>query len=181
MTYFSKLPLTTYELNSNTTVVRDILTRVAFISEYKPYSDLYNNYFIMDGETPQSVALKFYKSTSYHWVVLLFNEIHNPLFDWPLNQLTLTNRIIDFYGEAVANETRHYEMDGVIVGEYKEFKQGITWIPPENPGVADNLEYTNITFMDYENRLNDEKRVIKIMRPELLGDFVAQFEESMNG
>lgn len=181
MSYFSKLPLTTYEFNSNTTVVRDILTRAAFISEYKPYTDLYDTYLILDGETPQSVALKFYKNTSYHWVVLLFNEIHNPLFDWPLDQLTLTNRLIDFYGETTMNSVRHYEKDGVVVGEYKEYNKNITWVPPLNPGPINNLVYTPITFMDYENRLNDEKRVIRIMRPELLGDFVAQFEESMNG
>lgn len=181
MTYFSKLPLTTYEFNSSSSIVRNILTRSSFISEYKPYTDLYNTYLIQDGETPQSVALKFYNSTTYHWIVLLFNEIHNPLFDWPLDQLTLTNNLINIYGETTMYMTRHYEKDGVIVGEFKEFNSNVTWTPPDNPGGINSLVYNPVSFIDYENKLNDEKRFIKIMKPELISDFITQFEESMNG
>lgn len=180
MSYFSKLPLTPYEFNSNTSIVRNILTRNLFVSEYKPYTDLYDTYLIEDGESAQSVALKFYKSTTYHWVVLLFNEIHNPLFDWPLDQLTLSNSIINFYGQENMYKVRHYEKNGLIVGQYKEFNPDTVWLPPDNPG-PNNLNIYPVTFIEYENKLNDEKRVIKLLRPELLGEFILQFEGFMNG
>jgi hypothetical protein len=147
-----------------------------FISEYKPYTDLYSSYTILDGDTPQSLALKYYSSASYHWVIMMFNEIHNPYFEWPIDAFTLKNICIDKYGEDVMYMTRHIvDYDGDIVGEVKIFDKSYTWIPPE---IMPNT--IPISFYDYEEELNDAKREIHILRPELLGDFVKQFGVSIN-
>lgn len=174
MTYFSKFPYTTYELKGSEIVVRDILKRSAFISEYKPYVDLYSTYTIKDGETPQSIAYKVYGAASYHWVVLMFNEIHNPYFDWPLNSLNLEKYCWDKYNQ-VMYQTKHYELDGNVVGIIKEFNPNITWVPPVFTGLG-----SAVSFYDFETQLNDAKREIRILRPELLGEFVKQFGESLS-
>jgi Base plate wedge protein 53 len=178
MTYFSKFPLTSYELNLKATIVTDILRRTAFISEYKPYTDLYTSYTIRDGESAQTIGKRIYGSSFYHWVVLIFNEIHDPTFDWPLDQLSLELMAIDKYGPAVYM-TRHFEKDGHVIGEVKEFVAGTTWISPTNPGPLD-LSIIPISFYDHEQKLNDEKRNIKLMRPELLSEFVKQHESAIN-
>lgn len=174
MTYFSKLPYTTYEITGSEVVVKDILKRSAFISEYRPYTDLYSSYTIKDGETPQTIANELYGASTFHWVVLLFNEIHNPYFDWPLNSLDLEKYCIDKYGPDMY-ETKHYEVEGSVVGRVKDYQQGVDWVPPTflGQGLA-------VSFYDHETKLNDLKREIKLLRPELLGEFVRQFGESMN-
>ena len=174
MSYFEKFPLLVYEFNSKSVVVRDILCRASFLSEHKPLTDLYTKYNILDGETPQSLALKFYGSTFYHWVIL-FNEIHDPHFDWPMDIVNLESVCIDKYGQDTMYMTKHWVRDDIVIGEIKEFVKGIPWIPPENPGLA-----TAVSFYDYEQELNDTRRIISIMRPELLGDFVNQFTEAVN-
>lgn len=175
MSYFSKFPLITYELNNNESVVKDILRRCTFISEYKPYSDLYTQYTIHEGDTPQSLAIKFYKSPYYHWVILMFNEIHNVYFDWPLDQFTLEEMCRKRYGVSNMYKTKHYEVDGIVVGEVKEFSEDVEWVEPVFTGLA-----TAVSFYDYEIQLNEAKRNIAILRPELLASFVNQFESSIN-
>lgn len=176
MTYFKAFPLTTYELNGEESVVTDILRRVRFMSEWKTYADLYTPHMISEGETPQTLAMEFYGAATYHWIILIFNEIHNPYFEWPMDTRTLIEYCRQKYGESTMYMTRHYESNGNIIGEVKEFNTNVPWVHPVQQG-----EHLAVSFFDYEDKLNEEKRIIKIMRPELLGSFVSQFEGSING
>jgi len=177
MSYFEKFPLIVYEFNSKNTVVKDILCRNMMASEYKPLTDLYSKYNVVDGETPQLLAQRFYGSSFYHWVILLFNEIHNPYFDWPVHSSSIENICIDKYGSENINAIRHYtNSDGIIIGEIKTFSSDVVWVPPANP-----FGGNPVTFYEHEEIINESKRKIMMMRPELLGDFVSQFEVKING
>lgn len=187
MSYFSKIPLTTYNFNNKTSVVKDILRRAAFLSEVL-YKDVYTVYTVQDGETPELVALETYGAATYHWVVLLFNEIHNPYFDWPINQISLeyycTKKYgLDTDGQPIMFKVKHYEYNDRAVGEITQWTHGVTYIHPQIPldleGNIIQLAYP-VTFYEYEQQLNDEKRIIKLLKPELLGTFIRQFEASIN-
>ena len=104
----------------------------------------------------------------------MFNEIHNPYFEWPLEQFSLERMCVNKYGADNLYKTKHYVKNDIIVGEIKEFSQDFAWVPPTFTGMA-----TAISFYEYEQQLNDSRRVISIMRPELLGEFVRQFEKSI--
>lgn len=187
MSYFSKIPLTTYEFNSKVSVVKDIMRRVAFLSEV-PIRNLYDIYTIEDGDTPESIALSIYGATTYHWIIMLFNEIHNPYLDWPIDQ-----NVINYYcekkygldtdGEFLMLKVSHYEYENQIIGEFNTWVSGITWVPPTVPrDLEGNIiqQAYPVTFYEYEQQLNDKKRIIKILKPELLGSFVRQFEAQIN-
>lgn len=177
MTYFTQFPLTTYEFNGISNNVKDIFRRAKFMTEYKSGADIYTPYLISDGETPQSLANTLYGSAFYHWVILIFNEIHDPIFDWPLEQNSIDIICKNKYGDYM-HSLKHFELSGSIVGEVKDFTS--PWIPPVNP-YPGNVEINGVTFYEYETTLNEAKRNIVIMRPELLGDFVTQFEKAING
>jgi hypothetical protein len=174
MNYFENFPLMNYEFSGKDYLARDILRRSVFISEYRPYTDLFQTYTIKDGETPQSLAKEIYKSQYYDWVILVTNELHNPYFDWPLNQLDLERICEERYGDAIYY-TRHWEINDLIVGEIKVFKDAASWVAPVYTGQA-----VAVSFYDYEQKLNDDKRNISILRPQLLSDFVTQFGNSIN-
>lgn len=176
MSYFTKFPHIVYEFNGKETVVKDILRRVAFLTEYKPYTDLYQTYTIIDGDTPQSLAIKFYGIPTYHWIVLMFNEIHNPYFDWPLDTANLDIQCKEHYGPVTMYMTRHYEIDGAVIGEINSFSKTVQWVSPKEVPFA-----LPVSFYEHEQKLNDERRIIKVLRPELLGEFVTQFEKHING
>lgn len=161
-----------------TYVIKDIFRHASFISEYKPLSDLYQTYTVNDGETPHTIAEQFYGASEYYWVILIFNNLYSMTTDWPLDQYTLERFCSQKYTDAHMYQTRHYERDDSVIGEVKDFYVG--WTVPANPGPLDPTVYP-VSFYDFEARLNDAKRKILILRPELLSEFLTQFGEAISG
>jgi hypothetical protein len=54
-------------------------------------------YFIEDGERPDVVSYKLYGKPDLHWLLFLFNDIINPLFDWPLSAKDIQRNIEEKY------------------------------------------------------------------------------------
>jgi hypothetical protein len=65
--------------------VTDIFKRFKFLDRFKNSIRFYQDYYIRDNESPEHVALKFYGDVHWSWLVLLFNEILDPFFDWPIS------------------------------------------------------------------------------------------------
>ena len=84
--HFPKILLdSTTGATSGARLAVDILRRVAFSSQGMTGSQYFVQYNIKDYETPETVADSLYGSSEYHWIVLSFNNIINPLFEWPLS------------------------------------------------------------------------------------------------
>lgn len=116
MKYFSQIPLTTYpNLNGdeNTSVVlTNLLTRSAFLREIMGNVSLFYDYQVKDGETPEIIADKLYGDPSRFWIVLLFNNLSNPYYDFPLTTDQLHDLIVAKYGQSLETSQstiHHYE------------------------------------------------------------------------
>ncbi len=107
--YFNFFPKTLYSLSDKSTsadFVTNIIARFGFENELKENSNIYYPYDIQDGDTPETIANKYYGSPERHWVVLLFNDIIDPQYDWPLDQRTIIKYINDKYtANGAANTT----------------------------------------------------------------------------
>lgn len=105
--YFNYFPTTYYSNSNNSTAldtVTNIIARFAFEDTLKENTSIFYPYEIQDGDTPEMIANKFYGSPEKHWIVLLFNNIIDPQYDWPLDQRTLIKHINDKYS---ANGATH--------------------------------------------------------------------------
>jgi hypothetical protein len=94
--YFNYFPKTFYTSDNNSSgvdSVTNIISRFAFERQLKENSSAFYPYQIQDSDTPEIVADKYYDSPERHWIVLLFNDIIDPQFDWPLNTRVLVNYI----------------------------------------------------------------------------------------
>jgi hypothetical protein len=107
--YFKSFPYTYYSLDDASTVqvVTNITNRVTISEEVKTNLGLFDEYDIKDGETPELVANKFYSNSELHWLVLHYNDIVDPRFDWPMDTNNLNRYIIGKYADA--NATHHFE------------------------------------------------------------------------
>lgn len=168
--YFDKFPLIYYVFDQNNTevtkIVRDITLNVRLRKQLLSNITLYDYYDIQEGETPEIIASKIYGSPEYHWIIMLVNERFDYKSDFPMDQHTLNNYIIDKYGpnESDWYNIHHYEdEDGFIV--------------PYNPDYAINLNA--ISNYDYEVKLNDSKRQIKLIHPKLVGQILRQYGDIM--
>jgi len=85
--YFNYFPKTFYSSN-NTSIgldsVTNIIARFGFEQSLKNNSSAFYKYQIQESDTPEIIAHKYYGSAERHWIVLLFNDIIDPQFDWPL-------------------------------------------------------------------------------------------------
>ena len=107
--YFKSFPFTFYTLDNTTTVqvVTNITNRTNISDEVKQNLSLFDEYDIKDGETPELLADKFYNNPELHWLILHYNDIIDPRFDWPLD----TNNLSRYTAGKYANVTgiHHYE------------------------------------------------------------------------
>ena len=95
MFYFNYFPKILYDPDGsgNVRIVTNIMKRIRVRANMKKEFTFLDPYDVQDGETPEMVADKIYGDTGLHWVVLLFNDIINPYYDWPLSNRKLESYI----------------------------------------------------------------------------------------
>lgn len=86
--FFNYYPKTYYTSGANNVTsldtVTNLIARFGFEKELKENSSTFYPYQIKDSDTPEIIAAKYYDSPERHWIVLLFNDIIDPQYDWPL-------------------------------------------------------------------------------------------------
>lgn len=101
MAYFSKFPLTRYPFLQDSEVKRklvvNVLRRVGISPELKNATEAFVEYTVQDGETPELIADKLYGNVDMHWLVLIFNDVIHPYYDWPKDTFTTENWIEKTY------------------------------------------------------------------------------------
>lgn len=164
--YFKKFPVINYSLDGGLTSfqITDIFRRVRAFDNNLQTSLIYDDYDILDGETPEIVADKFYNESYYHWVILLANNILDPRFDWPLGNAELRTFVRRKYNIENIDAIKHYvnENDEVVHSSYAGTKYPVS-------------------YYDYEEAINEAKRRISIVKAQFLPAFVNSFNGSING
>lgn len=149
------------------------------------YKTMYNTtlwqfHTVVEGETPETIANKYYGEASDHWVILLVNNIVDPYFDWALSNRELVAMVKSSYGEDAVDRVHHL----IDLTTKKWVDQATARQYVTEDGVvfkALPANFSPVTNLEYENMLNDEKRDIKILSPRYLQDFKNQFEDAMRG
>jgi len=184
MFYFEPFPTINYDIkkNGNKTEVTDLFLRYKILDVFKNQSAVYYNYSIKDGERPDVIAAKYYDDESLDWIILLVNNIVDPQFDWPLDNKAFSNYITKKYGSITAarEQTHHYEQ---IIQQQEVLFDG-TVIPEEyyeidltTYNTLSSSEKRIVTSYEYEDRLNEAKRDIKLLSEEYVFDLVNQVKD----
>lgn len=164
--YFSMMPRLLMSIDGNVNsykLVTDITSRVSGSSEIRNNVFLYDTYDIQDNDSPEIIAAKVYNDPQLHWVILLCNDIIDPVYDWLLPYDILLEHVIQTYGgKENIYLTHHYENEN---GD---------WVSPDYPNAA------RITNMEYEERENEKKRSIKILQPTYVTAFVNEVETKLS-
>ena len=101
MQYFSVFPNIPYSFdpaNGNFQIVTNVFARVKFLDSVLANTLIYYSYSIQDGDSPWSIADKYYDDPQRHWIVMFANKILDPYFDWPLTQNDLEAQVIEKFG-----------------------------------------------------------------------------------
>ncbi len=160
--FLDSMPLTTFTVNNDESiVVRDFIRAIRIDPGLKNNPFNFTVYSAKDNETPEIISHMFYQTTMYHWIIMLFNEKFDPLNDFPKSDELIRKQTVNQFGSL--NAVHHYENDS---GE---------WVD-EFTIEAERIPVTNYEYM---TKLNEDKRPVKILRKELVSEFVQLYKGAM--
>ena len=171
--YFDQFPRINYNLsgvNGNTTVVTDIFRRVKARGKLQDNVTLFDKYDVLEGEKPEDVAYKAYGDADYFWVITLVNNIVNRYYDWPLDEFSFQQYGKDKYDNPDA--THHFELvqsSGRQSGDGPADYSHLIECNETDEGAQ------SVSNIEYERRIQDEKRQIRILEPKYLAAFEEEF------
>ena len=171
--FFPQFPKIEYNLsgvNGNTNVVTDIFRRVKIRSKIADNVSLLDKYDVAEGEKPEDIAYKIYGDADYFWVITLVNNIVNRYYDWPLPEFVYQQYLKDKYSNPDA--IHHYEVtqqSGKQTGEGPADYSHKLEVNSDYPGAQ------SVSNREYEQRIQDKKRQIRVLSPQYLGAFEEEF------
>ena len=186
--YFSKVPNFEYVSRmpdahiSDYITVKNLFKRGALEQDILQDLSLHTKYKIQGDDRPDNVAFDYYESSELDWLVLTCNNIVNLQNEWPMLQNDFDRFLLDKY-ETYENldSTHHYETKeiknslGVVIVPEKlqcESDYSITYFDSNTQREVTVLSAdctTEVTNYTYEERIEDAKRDIYLLKPQYLG------------
>ena len=175
---------------SDYTTVKNLFKRAKIRPDIFENATFFRKYFIEGDDRPDNVADKIYGDSTLDWVVLLSNNILNVQSEWPMNQQVFEKYLLEKYLDIrLVEDTHHYESievkdpDGKILfpeGLEVDEDQSITYFDRGTESyVTINDMVTEVTNYQYEERLNDAKRQIFLLKTKYINIVIDDLQEMM--
>lgn len=181
--YFSYFPTTQNDLSNsgNFKTVTNIFRRFKVKPSVKDRAEVYYEYDIQAGDRPDTIAEKYYGDSAYAWIVLQFNDIVDPIFDWVLFDNQFDDYIKGKYGSIPAAQAEVHEYRWNL-SEQKTKTDGT--LIPKKYVVVDKDTYdtiaedkkTAVSKLDWEIEENEKKRTIRILDKKYLTQVLDEVE-----
>jgi len=197
MQYFATLPkLLKTDQFGQSVLMTNLMARSSVIPSLLNNAALFYQYDIQDGDTPESVAYKYYGESYRYWIVLFANQILDPQWNWPMNNIVFESYLNDKYPSTnVYSTIHHYEKiitqtdfgtnitttDQVEISEddYNNlFTSTNTYSLPTGQ-VSVTISKSAVSIYDYELALNEANRTINILNNSYVNEIEKEFKSLM--
>ena len=175
---------------SNYTQVKNFFKKGKIREDLFQDLTVFEKYNVKGDDRPDNVANEIYGDPNLDWVVLLSNNIINVQNEWPLSQISFETYVLDKYGTLEKlDEIHHYEsnevkdLNGVII-----FPKGVRVSAAQSVSYYEQLSEEVITVnpiskavtnYEYEQKINNDKRNIFLIKPIYLNVVFDDLEEMM--
>ena len=154
------------------------------------FNDLTNftKYKVIGDERPDQVAYKIYGSQYYDWIVMLSNNMIDPINEWPMSQQAFSNYMTQKYtNEGNFNAVHHYETKRIKDSSGRTMLPAGLTVPSDftfqylDTGTA--LEksdvITSVSNYEYEERIQLQRRNIFLLEPRFINIAIENLKEIM--
>ena len=195
--YFSNLPEFEYvnrtqrgRSEGDYSVVKNFFKRGKLREDIFQDLTFFTKYIVEGDDRPDTVASKVYDDPTLDWVVLMANNIINVQSEWPMSQADFHAYITNKYDETTLySGIHHYESR-----EVKTTDNSIIIPAGQRVGVAQSVSYYDdalgqhvratdvalpVTNYTHEERLNNDKRNIFVLKASYLNIVFDDLEEIM--
>jgi len=158
----------------------DIFQNLSFFTKYE----------IKGNDRPDNVAAEVYGDSTLDWVILITNNIINIQSEWPMSQTDFDAYLLDKYGDydTLYNGVHHYETEevkndqGVVIvpaGLQVESDYSVSYYEVLTDTLVTRNPTITITNYEYEERLENDKRNIFILKSRYLNVVLDDMEDMM--
>ena len=181
--YFTYFPKTLHDLRNTgrKTEVTNILRRFKVKDKLQDRVGLFYDYSIQEGDRPDVIAEKFYGNANYAWLVLHYNDIIDPFFDWPLFGDDFNRFIIGKYGSlatAQATVKNYYKIireasvlnDGTRLERYELAVDQTTY-----NSLSPTVRRSESAY-DWEVEQNENRKQIRLLEPRYVSQAIDEVE-----
>jgi len=174
MSYFERFPMMVYDVknNGNFKLLPDIIRRVKQRNAIKSGQFIFDTYDVKNGEKPEDIAYKWFGDAQLHWVILMTNDVTDRYYQWPMNDAQFEEFIADKYSNP--DGIHHYEVtkdSGRTTGQGPNDYSHLVEVNSD----TDNA--ISISNRQYEERVQDNNRSIRLLNQRFLSDFLEEFDK----
>jgi len=186
--YVSRLPDRKYINDYIQT--KNLFKRVKLSDEIFENLNFFSKTIIKTNERPDNVAKRVYDDESLDWLILLSNNVINFESEWPMDQISFDNYILNKYGsyENMYN-IHHYETQEILDGNNNlilkkglEVPQNFSFTYFDSSSgqevIANNIT-DGITNLEYEEKIQEDKQSIFILKPRYLSVILNDIDNLM--
>lgn len=186
--YVSRLPDRKYI--NDYVQTKNLFKRVKLSDEIFGDLTFFDKVIIKRNERPDNIAHRIYEDESLDWLVMLCNNIINYESEWPLDQQSYDNYLLNKYGSSEnIHNVHHYETkeildsDGfTILPKGLEVNQDFSFTyydrSTQSEKIASNVTYSVSNF-EYEERIQEQKSSIYVLKTRYLSVVLNEIDELM--
>ena len=178
-------------MDGDFSVVKNFFKRAKLRTDVFQDLTFFSKFNVIGDDRPDNVADNFYDDPTLDWIVLLSNNIVNVQSEWPLSQADFFTYLSEKYPDenVLYSGIHHYEANevktstdviiipsGIRVGVGQSvsfFDEGL------NQQVTKTDVASPVTNYMYEQKLNDKKREIFLLKPTYVNLLIDDLEEIM--
>jgi hypothetical protein len=198
MQYFDTLPkMIKTDNNGISLIMTNIMARASIIPDILKNPLVYYEYDIQEGDTPETIAYKYYGDSYRYWIVLLANQILDPQWGWPMNNDVFESYLLNKYGSnfPIHSAIHHYEeiitqydsgtltstVNTTIISEdtYNNLITSTKSYSLPTGTVTITISKNDVNYYDYELQQNEKNRSIQLLNANYVGELESQFESLM--
>ena len=148
---------------------------------------IFDDVFIKNGDTPESISFNYYNEANLGWTIMIVNNITNYHEQWPRTADALRDYVYAKYENPAA--IMMYETTEVTDALNRKIVKAGLRVPSNyqvtyydgtaSAGVTVN-PVSPVTYYQYEERLNNEKERIQLIKPTYIEEFVQLYTSSLH-
>ena len=194
--YFNRLPDFDYVIILPDAKISDYIRVKNLFKKGKLRDDIFQDltfftkYEIVGNDRPDNVAFKEYNDSNLDWVVLQSNNIINIQTEWPLSQRDFDRYMLEKYStyDNLYNGIHHYETvetknsKGVVIipgGQQVPSDYSVTFYDDKLEQMITSSEKVTVTNYQYEEKIQENKRNIFLLKPDYLPVILDDMEDLM--
>lgn len=180
---FKNYPFISY----NGKISRNLMVSSKIVNDVFNVPAAFMEYIVEDGETPEEVALDFYGSKFFSWIVLLSNKILDVHSEWPKDYHQFRRYIIQKYGSIPAAKSTilHYKHPNygftINTDTFERYANTDFVDPISIDRTVGATGWSPVDAYEHEEERNDNLKVIKLLDPSLVEQIQIEMENLFNG